>query len=312
MLVAHHLAAQVLPAYSSKFSRHDYTLPQLFACLCAKEMLKSSYRQIEAVLRDSPHWCHAIGMGKVPDHNTLCNAARTLLRQCSVKKLLDAMARWAAKNRALGLNDKPIAGDSSCYELHHVSRHYQRRRDREERGPLSQKARRRRRDGRKRNPRGALRRLPKLAIAVSCHSHLILGMWRGTGTGSDAPHFEPLLSDARRRIARRSFMAVFDAGYDSERNHQIARQDLGVRSIMPALIGRPTDKKPTYWRAHMKRLLHSKQSRKRCGYTQRWQSETVTSMMKRNLGSALRGKTAHSRKRDLALKVLTHNLMIIR
>ncbi|MDB5289018.1 MAG: hypothetical protein JWL69_259 [Phycisphaerales bacterium] len=35
-------------------------------------------------------------------------------------------------------------------------------------------------------------------------------------------------------------------------------------------------------------------------------------MIKRNLGSALRGKTAGSRERDMRLKVLTHNAMILR
>ena len=60
----------------------------------------------------------------------------------------------------------------------------------------------------------------------------------------------------------------------------------------------------------MARLLKAKASRRRCQYTQRAQAETVTSMMKRNLGAALSGRTAWSRKRDLALKVLTHDLMI--
>jgi hypothetical protein len=87
---------------------------------------------------------------------------------------------------------------------------------------------------------------------------------------------------------------------------------LGVRSIIPPTIGRPTDKPPTYWRRRMKRTLRTKRSRRRCGYTQRWQAETVVSMIKRNLGSALAGRTADSRKRDMLLKVLTHNVMIIR
>jgi hypothetical protein len=62
----------------------------------------------------------------------------------------------------------------------------------------------------------------------------------------------------------------------------------------------------------MRKLLATRRSRRRCSYTQRWQAETVNSMMKRNLGSALRGKTSVSRQRDLALKVLVHNLMILR
>ena len=53
MLVAHHLASQVLPRYSGKFSRHDFTLAQLFACLCAKQVLSRSYRQAEATLKEA-------------------------------------------------------------------------------------------------------------------------------------------------------------------------------------------------------------------------------------------------------------------
>jgi hypothetical protein len=50
MLVADHLARAALPAYTSKFSRHDFTLPQLFACLCCKALLKRSYREAETVV----------------------------------------------------------------------------------------------------------------------------------------------------------------------------------------------------------------------------------------------------------------------
>ena len=34
-------------------------------------------------------------------------------------------------------------------------------------------------------------------------------------------------------------------------------------------------------------------------------------MIKRNLGSELAGKTADSRERDMLLKVLTHDLMVL-
>jgi Transposase DDE domain len=308
MLVAHHLARGALPARTSKFSRKDFTLPQLFACLVVKEQQKRSYREAEALLRDAPHWCRAIGMGRAPDHNTLQRAAAFLLRRCRVDKLLDALVRLAAAARMLGLSLKPLAGDSSTFERHHVSGHFAERRRRE-----SRKARRRRMRGRKRDPGGALRRLPKLGVAVACHSHLVVGAWCGTGAGSDGAHFEPLLFDAWRRVPNRRFTAVFDAGYDGEDHHRIARRDMGVRSIIPPLCGRPTQKPPTTrWRRHMKRLLRTNASRRRCGYTQRWQAETAISMIKRNLGSALRGKTANSRKRDLWLKVLTHDIMIIR
>ncbi len=303
MLVAHHLASQILPQYSRKFSRHDFTLPQLFACLVVKELLRCTYRQAEALLRDAESWCHAIGMNKTPDHNTLWRASRLLLTGCNVGSFLDAMARWAAGKRVLGLSLKPLGGDSTCFETRHVSRHYERR---------CAKARKNLQKNRQ-NRSQTVRRLPKLAVAVSCASHLILSCWCGTGSGSDSPHFEKILFDAWRRVPHRSFSAVFDAGYDGEHNHELARHDMGIRSIIPPWTGRPTTKPPpTHWRRRMKRLLKTRRSRRRCGYTQRWQVETVVSMIKRNLGDELRGKTARSRKRDMMLKVLTHDLMIIR
>lgn len=133
--------------------------------------------------------------------------------------------------------------------------------------------------------------------------------------GSDSPHFEKVLFEAWRRVPNRKFTVVADAGYDGEHNHRLARRDMGLRSIIPATVGRTPasdDRIRTRWRRRMRRQLASRRSRRRCGYTQRWQAETANSMMKRNLGSALRGKTNRSRLCDLRLKVLTHNLMILR
>ncbi len=46
-------------------------------------------------------------------------------------------------------------------------------------------------------------------------------------------------------------------------------------------------------------------------YGQRWQVETVNSMIKRNLGSALRAKSSRRRSMELLLRVVTHNIMIL-
>ena len=303
MLVAHHLASQCLPQYRSVFSRHDFTLSQLFACLAVKEQMKRSYRGAEALLRDSEHWCKAIGMKKVPDHNTLCRAASFLLRKCQVDRLLDQMARWASINRMLGLSIKPLAVDSTYYESHHASGHYQRRQRQTQKKKKSGKSSR----------SATIRKMPKLAIGVSAASHVILSLWTGTGMGADHGHFERVVLDAWRRVPNRRFKVTADPGYDSEPAHRTLRQDMGLQSIIPPEAGRPskTGSPPTgRWRRRMKQLLATSESRRRCGYTQRWQAETVNSMMKRNQGSALAGRTAWSRKRDMALRVLTHNVMI--
>ena len=46
-------------------------------------------------------------------------------------------------------------------------------------------------------------------------------------------------------------------------------------------------------------------------YGQRWQVETIFSMIKRNFGSALRARRYWSQCREMMLLVLTHNIAII-
>ena len=313
MRAAYHLARQSLPTYSSKFSRKDFTLPQLFACLAAKEFTRSSYRAAEALLRDCENWCRDVGLRRVPDHNTLCRAAALLLARCNVGRLLDAVARWAAQARILGLSrhTKPLAVDSTYFESRHVSRHYERRCEQTRKRMKAKDAEK----GRKTSRSDTVRSMPKLALGVATACHLALSAWAGTGMGADHPQFEPVVFDAWRRVPNRTFGVAADAGYDSEANHRLARHDMGLRSLIPPDHGRPPND-PSQppggrWRRRMKNLLRTRRSRRRCGYTQRWQSETVNSMIKRNLGSELAGKTADSRERDMLLKVLTHDLMVL-
>ena len=124
---AFEFACRAWPAYSSKFSRKDYTQHQLLGCLTIKELYHCSYRGAEELLKDCDHWLRDIGLKRCPDHNTLQRAARRLLRHHRVHQILDAMAQEAMLRRILGLSSKPLAIDSTTYESHHVSRHYERR-----------------------------------------------------------------------------------------------------------------------------------------------------------------------------------------
>jgi hypothetical protein len=310
MQTAFALASVSLPLYASRFSRKDFTLPQLFACLVVKDHLKRSYRGAEALLRDCGDWLADIGMTKVPDHNTLCRAAKALMSECRVEKVLDTVAQWADQEQLLQLETHPLAVDSTTFDSHHVSRHYERR-CQQTRNRMKAKDREK---GRKSTRSRTVRGLPKLGIGVATGSHLILSAWTGTGAGADHPHFEPVVFDAWRRVPYRSFKVVADAGYDGEPTHELAREDMGLKTLIPPRLGRPRkDGGPPggRWRRAMKRLLATPESRKRCGYTRRWQVETVNSMMKRNQGSALAGKTARSRRRDMLLRVLTHDVMVL-
>jgi Transposase domain (DUF772) len=79
----------------SKFSRKDFTDPQLFACLVLREHQKKSYRGLVALLEDSPEWCRDIGLKKVPDHNTLCRAFHRLVKPAMIETMLDLSVQAA-------------------------------------------------------------------------------------------------------------------------------------------------------------------------------------------------------------------------
>src|SRR6476659_897112 len=77
------LAQESLPAYSSKFSRKDFTQHQLFAILALKTFLKTDYRGVEAFLRDFAEVRADLGLTKVPHYSTLCYAEQRLLKKGS-------------------------------------------------------------------------------------------------------------------------------------------------------------------------------------------------------------------------------------
>lgn len=77
-------AAQAsLPAYSSKYSRKDFTLPQLVAVLAVKQFLGADYRGVEAYLADWSDLRAALGLATVPDHSTLQKAHARLKKSTS-------------------------------------------------------------------------------------------------------------------------------------------------------------------------------------------------------------------------------------
>jgi len=101
--------------------------------------------------------------------------------------------------------------------------------------------------------------MPKLA-GVGRRVRLSRGPLRArshTGTGSDSPDFVPLLYGAWKRANVKA--AVADSGFDGERNHRAARLDMGVRSVIPPNIGRPSDKPPV---GRFRRLMRQRFDRK--------------------------------------------------
>jgi Transposase DDE domain len=276
-----------LALYAHRFSPQKFTQPQLFACLVLKTFLKTDYRGVEGHLRDHSDIRAALALKATPHFTTLQKASRRLLRRPSARRLFRVTVRRFLKRRR---RIKRSAFDSTGLDLGHASRYYIRRR----------------RGDTKEWQTVAYGRFAKLEAAFDCTSHLMLAALAGRGPRPDVDRFVPLLDAALANV--RIDAALADAGYDSEANHRRAREERGVRSFIPASIGRPSAKLPAgKYRRRMRQRLDKDYGQ----YGQRWQAEAGFSMFKRRLGATIHARTYWNQCRELLLRAVTYNIMLL-
>ena len=288
--VAFDAACQALPAHRHRFSPKKFTQPQLLACLVLKEFLRLDYRGLAAHLADHLDLARLIDMGKVPHSTTFHKAARRLLRAAPARALFDAVLARALRDKVRKRRVPLAAVDGTGMESRHVSRYYVKRRSKT--GTATEET--------------TYSKYPKVVLVTDCQSHLVLAAVPGRGPGSDLRQFRAALRDAAGRARIGTLLA--DADFDAEWVHEQVRGAYGIRTIIPPERGRPSEKPPVgKWRRWMKEQF----ARLKAKYGQRWQTETVNSMIKRRLGSALRARTYWSQCREIILRVITHNAMIV-
>jgi len=290
LLVAHEAARRSLEAYAHRFAPKKFTQHQLFACLVLKVHQNQDYRGVCQLLQDCRDLCQAIGLEHVPHYTTLQKAANRLLRDRQVRGLLQSTLQLERPKRRV----KHSAADSTGIETHHASRYFISRSHRT-------------REGKQPKKRVSYRRFGKLMILICCASHTILAATASAGPTPDIDQLAPLLDQltAATTIER----LVADAGFDSAFNHQLLRDGRGIRSTIPAAHGRPFADPTKLPRDPYRRLMKTRFNAK--AYRKRPQVETAISMLKRNLGDCLRGRTYQSRRRDMLLMVLTHNIALL-
>jgi len=278
-------AQRVLPFYTHLNSPKKFTQHQLFACLVLKNFLKTDYRGVVAHLRDHPKLREVLRLKSVPHFTTLQKASQRLLAAKPVRRLLESTIRLRyGRRRSIASS----AVDSTGLECTAASGYFVKRRHRVS-GPWKTVV---------------YHRYPKLGLVCDTSCHFILSIRVGRGPRPDVDELVPLLSAALRSMLIECLSA--DAGYDSESNHRFARERCGVRTLIPAKHGRPTEKPA---RGHYRRLMQTRFDKSK--YHRRAQVETVISMIKRRQGNHARGRTYHSQCRDLRLMALTHNVMIL-
>ena len=287
LVVAYRTAQRTLPAYRHRFSPKKFTQHQLFACLVLKTFMKTDYRGIVAILQDCSNLRKAIGLTQVPHYTTLQKAAAILLRASIASQLLDTTVQTVKEKPAVPL----AAIDSTGLEAGHVSRYFVRRKRSKELETYENTY---------------YRRWPKLSIVCDCHNHMILSAISSRGPSVDVNQFRKTLKPAVEKYDIEHILA--DAGYDSESNHRYAREECHVISTIPPKAGRP-QLTPKPFRGKYREMMRTNFDKET--YGQRWQVETVFSMIKRNFGEAIYARTYWAQCREMMLLALTHNIAIL-
>lgn len=287
--LAYITAKQSLPAYRHIKSPKKFTQHQLVACLVLKEFFTTDYRGIEEILKDSSDLQKILELSEVPHYTTLQKAAHRITKKGILDKLMQEILASAVQANFMKKNVALSAIDGTGFESHHISAYF-----------VKRKAK-----GEEKYQMTTYTRYPKVGIVADCNTHMVLSGVPSRGPYPDIAHFEKAVNEAEKNVHLKILTA--DAGYDSERSHTFAREAHGIRTVIPPNIGRKTTKLPSgKWRKVIATRFNKKL------YGQRWQVETVNSMIKRNLGSFLRARSYFAQCREMMLRLFVHNIMIVR
>jgi hypothetical protein len=269
--IAYQLASRSVPRYSHPKSPHHFTQPQLVACVLMKFYLDVSYRDIEEWLLATDQVCRVLGLTQVPDHSTLSRTFKKL-------RLSDLTTMKDELLTKLEVEEAVVAGDSTSFRLCQASAYYQTRRGRQ------------------------FREWVKGAYAVGINSHLVLAWASDTGSQPDFHFLRPLKRQAarygRKRDGRREWVFLGDAGFDAK---GVSRLD-----IVPPIRrnGKLADPK----RKARADLVAA--ARLDGLYGQRWQVETVNSVVKRKFGDTIRSRSLRLQRLEPIVKALVYNIHV--
>ena len=223
---------------------------------------------------------------KVEQSSALHNLAKSPAKAAKKRaydKLLGAVFDKAA-SRGLIEQNCEASIDSTGLESNYVSRHFLMRQG-------------------KRTSR--YRRWTKLTVVGDNSSHLIAGATVSLGPSNDSPYLPQTIAQAVEHLP--IYRLLGDSGYDSEPNHQLCRQDLGIASTVIAYNNRRNSSGVV--KGRYRRQMKSRFPKRK--YRQRWQVESIFSRFKRRLGHFLRSRSDEGRGVECLFRVLTYNLMIL-
>lgn len=278
--IALQVAKAVLPRYRSRFSKRQFTQPQLLAILCLMRYEDWTFREAEVRLGEHRELRQTLGLASVPDFTTLYRFLRRL-DDPTIDRAVGETVRRLRGARGKNRRKARVAVDATGLAQGAVSTFF---------------VRRMHHHGQKPRP---WRHWLKWVIVADVDQRFVLSQIARRGPWNDCANLPVVVEAASRQT--RIGLVLADAEFDSERNHTYIRQQLGAQSVIPAKRGKKT------WRIHGVRAEMRRAFPQRL-YRRRTLIESLFSSVKRKLSARAPGRSLRTQKRQALLLGLSFNL----
>jgi Transposase DDE domain/Transposase domain (DUF772) len=278
--IALQVSRAVLPRYRSRFSKHQFTQPQLLAILCLLRYEDWTFREAEVRLSEHRELRQVLGLGSVPDFTTLYRFLQRLDDQTMDRAVGETVRRLRASLRQ-GRKRARVAVDATGLAQGAVSTFFVRRMHHHGQKPLP------------------WRHWLKWLVVADVDQQFLLSQIARRGPWNDCANLPAVVEAASEQT--RIGLVLADAEFDSERNHTYIRQQLGARSVIPAKRGKKT------WRVRGVRAEMRRAFPQRL-YRRRSLIESLFSSVKRKLSARAPGRSLRMQVRQALLLGLSFNL----
>ena len=264
--------ACLLPVYSSKFSRKDFTQQQLMALYILKQKSKLSYDDFVDDFRTRDSALLELGLSKVPAASTIkmfVGRMKSVILEVMLGKCMD-FTRKKKLNTAV---------DATGFELEEGSYHYLKCT-----GLISK-----------------TRKSLKLSGCVDTDKHLFLSAKIRKSKRHDNLDFKAIIKKAKKHTKKKIKTNTGDKAYDSEDNHEFAEEE-GFEHIAPIR------NKVEVWRTKGKHRKNLRRKFPKKKYHRRSIIENMFFCIKRLCGKAIYAKKWVMQVKEIFARMLCYNI----
>ena len=262
-------AKRSIAAYSSKFSRHDYTQPQHLSLNGLKRRLRLNYREVVEIVDEMPRVKKILGLKKIPHFTTI----QKFFQRISTF-LLERILNQTLK--LFEICEPWVAIDGTGHSSSYASRYYAKK--------LKKQKKRRRKS------------YSKNSIAVDIKTQAILAHKVRKGPKHDSIDAIPIIRKTKRYKPRGYSL---DKGYDAEHIHKVIREEIKAESHIPLREGKVV-------RGKYRQLMLTEFDKDK--YHQRSIVETVISVEKRVFGDNNTSRCDRLRNKESKLRNICYNV----